>query len=32
MMELPDALPGDVDYVRYIEMAQDALKDMGVMK
>ena len=32
MMELPDALPGDVDYVRYIEMAHDALKDMGVMK
>ena len=32
MMELPDALPGDVDYARYIEMAQDALKDMGVMK
>jgi len=32
MMELPDALPGDVDYVRYIEMARDALKDMGVMK
>ena len=32
MMELPDTLPGDVDYVRYIEMAQDALKDMGVMK
>jgi hypothetical protein len=32
MMELPDTLPGDVDYDRYIEMAQDALKDMGVMK
>ena len=32
MMELPDALPGDVNYARYIEMAQDALKDMGVMK
>ena len=32
MMELPDALPGDVDYVRYIEMAHEALKDMGVMK
>ena len=32
MMELPDTLPGDVDYVRYIEMAHDALKDMGVMK
>jgi len=32
MMDLPDELPGDVDYVRYIEMAQDALKDMGVMK
>jgi hypothetical protein len=32
MMELPDELPGDVDYVRYIEMAHDALKDMGVMK
>jgi hypothetical protein len=32
MMELPDELPGDVDYDRYIEMAHDALKDMGVMK
>jgi len=30
MMDLPDTLPGDVNYVRYIEMAQDALKDMGV--
>jgi len=30
MMELPDELPGDVDYVRYIEMAREALKDMGV--
>ena len=32
MMELPDALPGDVDYVRYIEMAHDALKDRGMVK
>ena len=32
MMELPDELPGDVDYDRYIKMAHDALKDMGVMK
>jgi len=32
MMELPDTLPGDVDYGRYIEMALDALKDMGVVK
>ena len=32
MMDLPDELPGDVDYARYIEMAQEALKDMGVMK
>jgi len=32
MMELPDALPDDVNYARYIEMAHDALKDMGVMK
>ena len=32
MMELPDTLPGDVDYGRYIEMAHEALKDMGVMK
>ena len=32
MMELPNEMPGDVDYVRYVEMAHDALKDMGVMK
>lgn len=32
MMELPGELPGDVDYDRYIEMAHEALKDMGVMK
>jgi hypothetical protein len=32
MMDLPDTLPGDVDYGRYIEMAREALKDMGVVK
>ena len=32
MMELPNEMPGDVDYVRYVEMAHEALKDMGVVK
>jgi hypothetical protein len=30
MMELPDMLPGDIDFDRYIAMAREALKDMGV--
>jgi hypothetical protein len=30
-MTLPDELPSDVDYARYIEMAHEALKDMGVV-
>jgi len=32
MMELPEIMPNDVDYDRYIEMAHEALRDMGVMK
>ena len=32
MMELPEKLPGDVDYDRYIAMANEVLKDMGVIK
>ncbi len=31
LMELTGEVPGDVDYSRYIEMAHEALKDMGVM-
>ena len=31
LMELTGEVPGDVDYGRYIEMAHEALKDMGVM-
>jgi len=30
LMELPSALPRDVDFDRYIEMAREALKDLGV--
>ena len=30
MMELPETLPGDIDFDRYIAMAREALKDMGV--
>ena len=30
MMELPNTLPGDVDYDRYIAMAHEALADLGV--
>ena len=29
-MTLPAEMPGDVNYARYIEMAREALKDMGV--
>jgi hypothetical protein len=32
LMELTGEVPGDVDYSRYIEMAHEALKDMGVMR
>ena len=32
MMELTEAVPADVNYDRYIEMAHESLKDMGVMK
>jgi hypothetical protein len=32
LMELTGEVPGDVDYSRYIEMAHEALKDMGVSK
>ena len=32
MMELTETVPVDVDYDRYIEMAHESLKDMGVMK
>jgi hypothetical protein len=32
MMELPETMPDDVDYDRYVEMAREVLKDMGVMK
>ena len=31
LMTLPDEFPSDVDYARYIEMAHEALKDMGVV-
>ena len=32
LMELPDTLPGDADFDRYIEMAREALKDMGAIQ
>ena len=30
LMVLPDAFPGDVDIDRYVDLAREALKDMGV--
>ena len=31
MMELPETMPDDIDYDRYVEMAREVLKDLGVM-
>ena len=31
LMTLPDVFPDDVDYARYIGMAQDALRDLGAL-
>jgi len=31
LMTLPDTFPDDVDITRYVNMAQEALKDMGVV-
>ena len=30
LMTLPGSLPGDVDFARYIDLAREVLKDMGV--
>jgi hypothetical protein len=31
LMTLPSSLPGDINYARYIELAREGLKDMGVL-